>query len=113
MTMVHVHGPAVCLLRRLTPWRSRPLAVASAGGALRPAVHQTLHLRPLASRHQPAASASDEDLAVARKWLQKLDSETIPKNICDVSFSRSSGPGGQNVNKYRRLGFCFSYLGNC
>ena len=63
----------------------------------------------LASR-RTAAAASEEDLAAARKWLQKLDSETIPPSIGDVSFSRSSGPGGQNVNKYRSLGF--SYLGN-
>lgn len=72
-------------------------------------VLQTQRVCPLATRRQPAA-ASEEDLAAARKWLQALDSETIPKNICDVSFSRSSGPGGQNVNKYRLLGF--SYLGN-
>ncbi|KAF9251195.1 hypothetical protein DTO013E5_1794 [Penicillium roqueforti] len=25
--------------------------------------------------------------------------KTIPRNICELSFSRSSGPGGQNVNK--------------
>ncbi|KAH7055794.1 peptidyl-tRNA hydrolase domain-containing protein [Macrophomina phaseolina] len=61
-------------------------------------VLQTQRVCPLATRRQPAA-ASEEDLAAARKWLQALDSETIPKNICDVSFSRSSGPGGQNVNK--------------
>merc|ERR1712070_1005796 len=25
--------------------------------------------------------------------------DTIPRSICDIGFSRSSGPGGQNVNK--------------
>ncbi|KAF2723452.1 hypothetical protein K431DRAFT_219806 [Polychaeton citri CBS 116435] len=40
-----------------------------------------------------------DELDVARQWLAKLDAETIPRSICDVSFSRSSGPGGQNVNK--------------
>ncbi|KAK3117136.1 hypothetical protein LTR53_001793 [Teratosphaeriaceae sp. CCFEE 6253] len=49
-----------------------------------------------AGRH----GATDEaELDAARKWLAKLDSETIPRSICDVTFSRSSGPGGQNVNK--------------
>ncbi|KAL1621997.1 hypothetical protein SLS56_008941 [Neofusicoccum ribis] len=57
-----------------------------------------MHRRALASRPRPP-SAPEEDLAAARRWLQTLDPETIPKSICDVSFSRSSGPGGQNVNK--------------
>lgn len=42
----------------------------------------------------------EAELAAARKWLANLDAETIRKNAeCDISFSRSSGPGGQNVNK--------------
>jgi peptidyl-tRNA hydrolase ICT1 len=44
--------------------------------------------------------ASDEDLQEARSWLDRLHAETIPKSICELSYSRSSGPGGQNVNKY-------------
>lgn len=48
-----------------------------------------------------AGKADEEDLAIARKWLTKLDADTIRQNAaCDVTFSRSSGPGGQNVNKY-------------
>jgi hypothetical protein len=42
----------------------------------------------------------DDELDAARRWLANFDAETIPRSICDVSFSRSSGPGGQNVNKY-------------
>lgn len=42
---------------------------------------------------------SNEDLAAARKWLTGLTSKTIPRHICEISFSRSGGPGGQNVNK--------------
>ncbi|OCK84422.1 peptidyl-tRNA hydrolase domain-containing protein [Lepidopterella palustris CBS 459.81] len=45
------------------------------------------------------SNVSEEDIEAARKWLGKLDPDTIPKNICELSFSRSSGPGGQNVNK--------------
>ncbi|KAI4732266.1 hypothetical protein E4T50_17150 [Aureobasidium sp. EXF-12298] len=44
--------------------------------------------------------AGDDELDAARRWLANFDTETIPRSICDVSFSRSSGPGGQNVNKY-------------
>ncbi|KAJ6019172.1 hypothetical protein N7522_001239 [Penicillium canescens] len=39
------------------------------------------------------------DVQVARDWLTGLNRQTIPRHICEVSFSRSSGPGGQNVNK--------------
>ncbi|KAL1635431.1 hypothetical protein SLS58_010294 [Diplodia intermedia] len=97
--MAHVHGPALRLLRRLVPRQARllPVAATTVAPARRP-VLQSLQSRPFASRRQPDA-ASEDDLAAARKWLQKLDPETIPKHICDVSFSRSSGPGGQNVNK--------------
>ncbi|KAF2150896.1 hypothetical protein K461DRAFT_184686 [Myriangium duriaei CBS 260.36] len=44
-------------------------------------------------------STKDEEIQQARTWLAQFDAETIPKNICEFSFSRSSGPGGQNVNK--------------
>ncbi|KAF2685588.1 hypothetical protein K458DRAFT_441999 [Lentithecium fluviatile CBS 122367] len=42
---------------------------------------------------------SAEELQAARKWLEQLHAETIPRSIGELSFSRSSGPGGQNVNK--------------
>jgi peptidyl-tRNA hydrolase ICT1 len=60
---------------------------------------QTLCDRSFAAARGPA-DASDEELRVARGWLAKLHAETIPKSIGELSFSRSSGPGGQNVNKY-------------
>lgn len=40
-----------------------------------------------------------EDLAAARRWLAKLDAQTVPRHLCEIAFSRSGGPGGQNVNK--------------
>ncbi|KAF2768510.1 hypothetical protein EJ03DRAFT_328171 [Teratosphaeria nubilosa] len=57
----------------------------------------TSRLRSYATKR--GGDASEEELDAARKWLAKLDPDTIPRNICDISFSRSSGPGGQNVNK--------------
>ena len=42
---------------------------------------------------------SEEDQRAARLWLSRFNSGTIPRNLCNISFSRSSGPGGQNVNK--------------
>ncbi|KAH7095563.1 hypothetical protein FB567DRAFT_32581 [Paraphoma chrysanthemicola] len=52
------------------------------------------------SSARDSSSASDEDLKAARSWLAGLHAEAIPlKSIGELSFSRSSGPGGQNVNK--------------
>ncbi|EMC99965.1 hypothetical protein BAUCODRAFT_48939, partial [Baudoinia panamericana UAMH 10762] len=52
-----------------------------------------------ASTRTAGQVAEEAELAAARKWLANLDAETIPRTIGEVSFSRSSGPGGQNVNK--------------
>lgn len=43
---------------------------------------------------------TEEEHREARTWLARFNVNSIPKTICDVSFSRASGPGGQNVNKY-------------
>lgn len=59
-------------------------------------------MRSFASRRAAALNAEEheeEELREAREWLAKLNSKSIPRHICEVSFSRSSGPGGQNVNK--------------
>ncbi|EED20276.1 peptidyl-tRNA hydrolase domain protein [Talaromyces stipitatus ATCC 10500] len=42
---------------------------------------------------------NESELSKAKDWLAKFDINSIPRNICSISFSRSSGPGGQNVNK--------------
>ncbi|KAF2747578.1 hypothetical protein M011DRAFT_402494 [Sporormia fimetaria CBS 119925] len=54
--------------------------------------------RPFAAARN-ATETSEEELQLARRWLNKLDAESIPKSVGELSFSRSSGPGGQNVNK--------------
>jgi peptidyl-tRNA hydrolase ICT1 len=60
--------------------------------------------RCLSSARDSSSSASDDELRAARSWLASLHAEAIPlKSIGEVSFSRSSGPGGQNVNKYDTL----------
>lgn len=65
---------------------------------LRAAIH--IHRRLAAAVGRAKTSDADEaELAAARTWLARLDAETIPRSIGAVSFSRSSGPGGQNVNK--------------
>lgn len=57
------------------------------------------------------SEADKEKIAAARDWLQRFNAETIPRNIGDVTFSRSSGPGGQNVNKSVQAWIVF--MSNC
>ncbi|TWU78197.1 hypothetical protein ED733_007820 [Metarhizium rileyi] len=43
------------------------------------------------------ASLDQEALAEARTWFQSLDDAQLPKG--STTYARSSGPGGQHVNK--------------
>lgn len=55
-------------------------------------------------RHQAFDARFDHDeLAEARKWHQSFSISSLPEG--NTTFSRSSGPGGQHVNKFvmRRL----------
>lgn len=42
---------------------------------------------------------SDADIGLAKEWLLSFHHDSIPKNVFEISYSRSSGPGGQKVNK--------------
>src|SRR5690349_20566819 len=49
-------------------------------------------------QHQAFDDAFDQDeLSEARKWREAFQQSSIPKG--QTVFSRSSGPGGQHVNK--------------
>ncbi|KAI1505112.1 hypothetical protein F5X99DRAFT_369597 [Biscogniauxia marginata] len=55
-----------------------------------------VHLRTV--RYQAFDAAFDQDdLAEARKWHASFTESSIPRG--QTSYSRSSGPGGQHVNK--------------
>lgn len=43
------------------------------------------------------ASFDPDELAEARRWRQAFSEDAIPKGT--TTFARSSGPGGQHVNK--------------
>ncbi|RMD39716.1 hypothetical protein DV735_g5410, partial [Chaetothyriales sp. CBS 134920] len=43
-------------------------------------------------------TTAEEEYARARQWYQTLSYRPLPR-IGEVSYARSSGPGGQNVNK--------------
>lgn len=92
--IVPLHGMIASVARLSTSSCPFPRAVARVG---------QLSLRRFASRRAAALKGEEpdeEELRAAREWLSKLNSQTIPRQICHVSFSRSSGPGGQNVNKF-------------
>ncbi|TFK45380.1 hypothetical protein OE88DRAFT_1715407 [Heliocybe sulcata] len=42
---------------------------------------------------------TSSDMQSARNWAAKFKEQSIPRSLIDLSFARSSGPGGQNVNK--------------
>ncbi|KAI1797185.1 RF-1 domain-containing protein [Ganoderma leucocontextum] len=46
----------------------------------------------------PALESAAES-AEARSWIEKFKTREIPKTVVEFTYSRSSGPGGQNVNK--------------
>jgi hypothetical protein len=45
---------------------------------------------------------TDEQLEL-RNFLLRFSPASFPRSICKTTFSRSSGPGGQNVNKYEPI----------
>ena len=47
----------------------------------------------------PEPAYSDEDYAAAREWAEKFKLDTLPRNLARTRFDRSSGKGGQHVNK--------------
>jgi hypothetical protein len=79
---LHILVPSFALTGMTPLWQSLPVRWSS--------------LRKFASRSNGSA---DLDLELARSWLKDLHPNTIPRHIAHLSFSRSSGPGGQNVNK--------------
>ena len=61
---------------------------------------QCLGARLLSFLAENEDSSSEEEKKQARQWLADYNSSTIPKRICQMTSSRSSGPGGQHVNTY-------------
>jgi len=55
---------------------------------------KTVPVPPSLKTLETTAQASE-----ARQWLGAFRSQPIPRDLVELSFSRSSGPGGQNVNK--------------
>ncbi|KAL2421760.1 hypothetical protein ABEF95_005373 [Exophiala dermatitidis] len=55
--------------------------------------------RRLLQSFSSKAESHESEYAAAREWLKKFNAVDSLRDIGEVSYSRSSGPGGQNVNK--------------
>ncbi|KAJ7825956.1 RF-1 domain-containing protein [Mycena leptocephala] len=55
--------------------------------------------KPIPIPPQITSLESAQETALARAWIAQFRALDIPKALVQLSFSRSSGPGGQNVNK--------------
>ncbi|KAI8868906.1 peptidyl-tRNA hydrolase domain-like protein [Ramicandelaber brevisporus] len=70
--------------------------------ALHPQLLHPVRFFSLTSRASSRSpDPSDEEAAEVRSWLSDkfTSTDSIPRKALDVSFARSSGAGGQNVNK--------------
>lgn len=86
----------------LCSWRSA-LVLRSTAQLRLPMVYNVRSYARLAKsspiKHKSVHALPDE-LKELRNWMKDFKPQSLPKDLCKVSFSRSSGPGGQNVNKY-------------
>lgn len=56
---------------------------------------------PRFKRYQAFDTGLDQEaLSEARSWFESFSSTQLPKG--NTTYARSSGPGGQHVNKYTR-----------
>ncbi|EGN99309.1 hypothetical protein SERLA73DRAFT_108748 [Serpula lacrymans var. lacrymans S7.3] len=58
-----------------------------------------IHTSVLPTPPKFAALRNPRDNEEATSWLHAFKVASIPRQLVEISFSRSSGPGGQNVNK--------------
>ncbi|TFK94056.1 hypothetical protein K466DRAFT_22027 [Polyporus arcularius HHB13444] len=81
-------------LLQTRPWRHATRLVAPRIGN---GIHTGQDVLPAPPSLPKLENASQSDLA--RTWIEQFASRQIPKSLVEFTYSRSSGPGGQNVNK--------------
>lgn len=97
-----IQGSSTALLRILSPHHvNRPRVFSPTSFILPRRSFASRRAAALADGHDQDQDQDqhNEEFTAARRWLSKLDAQTVPRHLCDISFSRSGGPGGQNVNK--------------
>lgn len=51
------------------------------------------------SNSSSSGGKTPESLEFAKQWVSKLNVDSVPLKLFSIRYDRSSGPGGQNVNK--------------
>ena len=93
-------------MRLAHPIFAYPLAVREAlllpfASCLQTSISLCSQRRAAASSNGPEYdSGLEAKYEEARKWYSSFSASTIPEKIAVTNFTRSSGPGGQKVNKY-------------
>ncbi|EIM90891.1 uncharacterized protein STEHIDRAFT_90800 [Stereum hirsutum FP-91666 SS1] len=91
-------APSFGFARPLITYSERARSVASNGiVVIRRGIRSSSEGLPVPPPLQSLVTS--QETQAARGWLEKFKGITIPKDVVEVTFSRSSGPGGQNVNK--------------
>ncbi|OCF32073.1 hypothetical protein I316_06229 [Kwoniella heveanensis BCC8398] len=96
--------------RRKSGWHHRTYSSRSRSSLSSSALSDIVQRRNLTSSSHSLDKASDHllrlskldkeaDHVEAREWVERFKVDDIPKDAYEVSRSRSSGPGGQHVNK--------------
>lgn len=95
----HKHHSRTKLLRRLRnfSFAMRHVLKAWSKSPSRGQLTLLQDCRTYSSR--PTSDSEAADLDAAREWFRRFNKSTIPEKIAKTEFSRSSGAGGQAVNK--------------
>lgn len=72
----------------------------------------TKQVRGLSQRTGAGEEDLEAEYATARKWVSELTRDTVPMSLARISFARSSGAGGQHVNKSVSSPYLMSELMN-
>ncbi|KAJ7666311.1 hypothetical protein B0H17DRAFT_1019151 [Mycena rosella] len=95
---MHIRLPLYVLRQVHVGFRHLPRVFEGFGASLTRNTHNGSS-KPIPTPPRLPALESPEESALARAWVAKFRAVDIPKASVEFSFSRSSGPGGQNVNK--------------
>jgi len=92
-----------CTKSFLFPSLQRPLSLS---------LSQQIIISRFSNSNSNSYSYSPSELRKVTEWVQKFQIQDIPVDSFQISFARSRGPGGQNVNKGTRLFslFCIFFL---
>ncbi|KAJ8100950.1 hypothetical protein POJ06DRAFT_84834 [Lipomyces tetrasporus] len=95
----YMHVLLLRLPRRIAISGFAPPSPISALCVLPSRLHQPRQRTYTTVFHKVDSEFPDDEISKARRWLNTFKVSDIPRDKFDISFARSSGPGGQNVNK--------------